>query len=614
MQEWDKNGKKKILFLNTVYPHPAFDEILKEKPLPILSFSAEACIELRRRKVDFHYADDFVPVERLDKMEQIARTLSEDWEGPIRKALTYRKVPLGQIFSREFSQHLRDTIKSYYIVENALEKFSPEKVVCSPPIPYGSWSAIDAVPVYTHLPSVLRSVCEAKGIDFEFLERVENRQFYEERRENRFLFDMAVKGRNTGKWLLKRLSDGSKKKRQRILSVILKKGMFETIKGYADGKGVDVISYYQAGDLFRSTNPSDLEPTLKKVQKAWDKFIAEGQFLPSLPEEMAPIRKAAREDIAFYISSSLKTVMKEIDQMESVLTSFDIDLVLCLEDFNPLGKARVAKAEALGIPSVVVQHGIFPSRFHIQYSSPRGRYNFLWGPAYIETFVHDGFPKDRIFVTGTTSVDVIYSRKKDRSEIERVFEKLGIPKDKKTVLWTNTPMHISYISRSLKKYLDEIRWFFDLMQKREETLVVKTHQLESPAVYKAIAKELDYEPVIADRYLPELIFGSDVVVISNSTVGLQALIAGKPIILYTTQREADFLRFVKDGAAEPAFTLEDLPKALDKVLYGKKYHGSDKKVIASFLENYAARPDGSGMTSVIDKAMEILKSEKKKAK
>jgi hypothetical protein len=87
------------------------------------------------------------------------------------------------------------------------------------------------------------------------------------------------------------------------------------------------------------------------------------------------------------------------------------------------------------------------------------------------------------------------------------------------------------------------------------------------------------------------------------------LIAEKPIILYTTQLEGDFLGLAKAGVAEPAFTPEDLPKALDKVLYDKDHRVPDKKARASYLKKYALRPDGSGMTAVIDEAKKIIDKE-----
>jgi hypothetical protein len=604
--------KKRILFLNTVYPHPAITEALEKKNLVVIAFSAEACVELTRMKIKFLYPDDIFPYDDWERLEAMSREFPEGWDKDVRQALTYRKVPIGQVFAREFSEHFRDIIKCFYIADKAIARFSPDEVVCSPSIPYGSWATVDTAPVYTYLPSILKSVCEAKGIPFEFLSGVENRQVFEVQRNRRVVFDMAVKGRNTSKSLLNRIAKGSKKNDLRVLSVILKKGMFEAIHRYGESKGVEVIPYYLAGDTFRFSDPSDLASAMKRIKETWAKMNDDGKFLPTLPSELSAVREVSSQAVGFYLSNTARTVMREVANLESALTKFDIDLLLCLEDFNPLGKARVAKAEAMDIPSVVVQHGIFTRKFHVQYSNPRVRYNFVWGPAFIDTYVNDGFPKDRVMVTGITSIDVIYSRPKNLAEIDGLMNGLGIPEDTKKILWTNTSMHVAYISKSLKRYIEEIKGVFELMKTRKEALIVKPHMNESPEIYRAIGKEVGYEPILVSKDLSKLIYGCDALLINNSTVGVQALLAGKPIVLFTTQMEGDFLGFVKEGVAEPAYTLEDLPKALDKVLYDDKGKGVDKKTLKRYLDLYASKPDGSGMTTVVDYIIKILKKDKKK--
>jgi len=599
--------KKRILFLNTVYSHPAIDEALDQKDIVVIAFSVEACVELQRRKIKFHYADDLYDPDRWERMEALARKYPEDWDKAIRKDLDYRGVPVGMVFSRELSEYFRDMLKSNHVAEAALARFSPDEVICSPPIPFGSWAAVDSAPIFVHLPSILRSVCEAKGVAFRYLDGVENRQVFEVQREDRKLFDMAVKGRNSLKEILRKMSTGSKKKDIRVLSVLLKQGMFDAIQSYGRSNGVEVIRYFPAGDVFKVSDPSDLGPALARMKDSWAKLNDDDKLLPALPAELAPLREACKEDIECYLKHAARRIMREVAFLETTLERLEIDLLLCLEDWNPMGKARVAKAEAMDIPSVVIQHGIFAREFHIQYSYPRGRYNFVWGPAYIDPYLSDGFPRENIFETGLTTIDVIFSRPKDGADVDDFMRSIGVPDGKKRILWTNSPIHIAYLSVSQKKYLAEIRGVFEMMRDRKETLIVKPHQIESPAIYKAIAREVDYEPIIMTRDLPKLIYGSDVVIINNSTVGLQALIAGKPLVLFTTQAEGDILSYAKEGVAAPAFTLEDLPKALDKVLYADKGKGVDKTTLNRYFNQYAPKPDGGGMTTVVDHIIKILK-------
>jgi hypothetical protein len=599
-----------VVFLNTVSDGPSLAPLLEGKDRTVLSFSIEASLELERRKVEFLYSDDMAPFKVFGNLALLATNMAYEWNAAFTQETMYNDVDVGRVVGRELNTHFVDGLKSYIVAMQALKKFQPTKVHCSAPIPYGKWSSIDSMPVYAHLPYALEALCKAQDIPFETIQGIPNAQRFEVRRDERAIFDLAVKGRDTLKWFTKKLSLGSKKHR-RVLSVILKRGMFDTLNEYCRAKDLELIPYFPAGDLIGG-GAGHSEEAAARMEAAWRRSVEDGSFLKELPGPFAPVREVFKVDVENLLKGTVKEVLREIDHMRSLLNSLQIDFMLVLEDMNPLGKARVAVAQALGVPSAVVQHGFYGRKWTIPYKPPWARYNFLWGQGFVDLFTGMGFPKESLKVTGVTSVDIIFEGKFTKEGLSHLLDNLGVPKDKKIVLWTTVPTHGGLLERTLRHYEQDIRGVFKIMKERSEALVVKPHQIESVQTYREIAAEVGYSPVICDKHLAELLSVSDVVIASNTTVGLQALLAGKPLIMFTSQSEGDYYGYTAHGVAEPAFSLSDLPRALDKVLQGGP--GPDKKIIEEFLERYAPKRDGSGMTAVIDTVLEILDQKKPEQK
>jgi hypothetical protein len=595
-----------VVFLNSVSDGPSLAPLLEAKDRTLLSFSLEASLELERKKIDFRYIDDLAPFKIYGNLGKLATNLTYAWNEGFSQDTLYNDVDVGKVVGRELNIHFVDALKSYVVAMQALKKYQPTKVHCSAPIPYGRWSSVDTMPVYAHLPYSLEALCKAQDIPFETIQGIPNAQRFEVRRDERAMFDLAVKGRDTLKWFTKKLSLGSKKHR-RVLSVILKRGMFETIDEYCKTKDLELIPYFPPGNLIGS-GPGGSTEAAARMEAAWRRSVEEGTFLKDLPGPFAPIREVFKIDVENLLKGTVKEVLREIDHLRSILSSLEIDFMLVLEDMNPLGKARVAVAHSLGIPSAVVQHGFYGKNVTIPYTAPWAKYNFIWGPGFIDHFVRVGFPKEDIKITGVTSVDIIFEGKFTKDGLGPLMDELGVPKGKRIVLWTTVPTYGGILERSLRHYEHDIRGVFKIMKDRPEVLVIKPHQLESVQTYKEIAAEVGYSPVICDKHLAELLSASDVVIASNTTVGLQALLAGKPLIMFTSQKEGDFYGYTDHGVAEPAFSLSELPGALDKAL--KEDYVPDKKAIEGFLEKYAPKRDGSGMTKVVDYIIEILDEKK----
>jgi len=600
-----------LCFLNTYRKDPVDAALHDAKDSRIISFSMEASWALRQGGVKYEYVDDFFPLKIHENLDALSNKMSQTWYKPFDDKLQYHGVDVGPLFMQYISYYFRDALKCFSIATQVLKKNKPEKVICSPPLTYGRWSTSITMPLYTHLPHAFASVCKMEGVPFESLSLQKNDQVFEKKRQERKMFDLAVKGRNLLKDLAAKGRLGGSRGRKMVLAVGLKPKLHEMLEQIASENGLDLINYLQASDILSLSRPGDIESFCDNAVTMWKALRKDGKDLPDIPEQMDPVKDILDVDFDYLFTEPLVQVLCEIDRMSKVLTKYHFDFVLVGEDLMPLSKARVATATNIGIPSGVIMHGFLPHTWHTRYAPPTATYNFVWGPGFIKTFTNENFPLDRIRVTGLTSADIIYS-KPTGSEIRQVREKLGIPEDKKMVLWATQPLFSNVTSSSLKGFELEIIGLFKLMKERNETFVVKPHPIDPIENYQRIAQEVGCPAVITKGHLPVLLHICDALIADNSTVGLQAIAIAKPFILLRTRYIKDLCGYVDGKVATPVFDLEELPTILDKIMKGGPASLPKEGLVKSFLDEYATGRDGSSLNKLVEEIKDILKKKDEK--
>jgi hypothetical protein len=137
------------------------------------------------------------------------------------------------------------------------------------------------------------------------------------------------------------------------------------------------------------------------------------------------------------------------------------------------------------------------------------------------------FHPDSIIVTGDPKTDNLDGIKK-HLERQEILCKLKIPIDKKIILFAteNLPnlKERELVANTVLKAMSELEEFF---------LVIKLHPNEfDSSLYQKIANELNMKSylILKDVNLYEVIYSSDLVIISYSTVGVEAMRMSKPVI------------------------------------------------------------------------------------
>ncbi|GAH91176.1 unnamed protein product, partial [marine sediment metagenome] len=116
----------------------------------------------------------------------------------------------------------------------------------------------------------------------------------------------------------------------------------------------------------------------------------------------------------------------------------------------------------------------------------------------------------------------------------------------------------------------------------------------------AIAEEENIKVTITKDYLWELIASSDLVIISNSTVGLDAMILDKPVVMVNLGRQVEGIAYVSSGAALGAYSLEDIAPAVREALSNEQVRQDLAEARKRFIYEYAYIQDGKAAKRIAD--------------
>ena len=292
-----------------------------------------------------------------------------------------------------------------------------------------------------------------------------------------------------------------------------------------------------------------------------------------------------------------------------------------------IGATLIKVCNLLGVPSLVIQHGILTERKTRDIMDfLRWRKYLLWRivssivnlPAFSRLtlsmgwrtrvldwgmggatkyavmgnyqkrrFILQGVPPHKIVVTGYSLFDLVPKRIAifDR---RTTFKKLGINEDQHLVLFT-TQCFVEDGVWSPKQRRLLAKTVIDSAKNMGLQLIIKVHPREDTRDYKRLSKSSKEVTVLKDFDLHELLLASDVVVTVSSTTGIWALVYGKPLVTITCFRTTR-CNFYK-GVSFEVDGLEDMPKMLERVLKKQDVRRSLSEKRELFVRDHAYKMD-----------------------
>jgi len=256
------------------------------------------------------------------------------------------------------------------------------------------------------------------------------------------------------------------------------------------------------------------------------------------------------------------------------------DAVVLWEDFVPFERVCVMLARKFGGKSLVLQHGIFRA------VSEKGTWIYgtapvasdrigVWGPKFRRILLNHFVPREKIEVLGCPRFDALHNT---RFDAKATRERLGIKENEKLVVLATSCTDFSN---------DEVKQVMEAASSLGARLVVKIHPID---MLDRVSWMREKAVVVQDFPLYELLNGADAVVVKISTVGLEAMVLGKPVAVFGKGLGLENAYEGTDAVLR-ASDEKGLEKAL-KIAFGAGKNPVLKQEMADFVQDVAFKQDG----------------------
>jgi len=296
------------------------------------------------------------------------------------------------------------------------------------------------------------------------------------------------------------------------------------------------------------------------------------------------IMKDHLEDVfTVQLPNWIRTYYAAIDLIEAEEPS----LIVFTYDAMPHEKSIILSSRFNNTPTLEVQHGV--TNVDIGFVPLYTDKVAVFGENSKQFFIGYGIDENRIEITGRPLYD---SWTKDSKKNSEVLKHPDIPKEGRIILMATSALFhhrldtFNNIKNMYSSVVKTVRQFPD------HTLVIKLHPSEDVDNYRYATEDPDNVIFVKDIGLTELINRSDMVITDISTIGLEAIMLGMPVITLNYTDKKDAMPYASSGAAIGVYKPDDLKEAIDKILHDEDTQRTLEESRKQFLQDYLYKLDG----------------------
>lgn len=254
----------------------------------------------------------------------------------------------------------------------------------------------------------------------------------------------------------------------------------------------------------------------------------------------------------------------------------------------------------------VVMPGTDTERYKENFKKETKKWDYLIAPnKYSEDIFRRAFAfEGEMICSGYPRNDYLVKNKDNQQEIEKIKEKLNIPKDKKVILYAPTWRDDQYFT--VGRYKFQMQMDIHKLKElygEEAVLILRTHYLVAENMNTEQYGDFVYD-LSTHGDIKELYLISDIMITDYSSVFFDYSILERPIIFYTYDLEKykDELRgfyfdFEKLAPGTLCETNESLQKEIEKALRNEYNINDEKK---KFIKQFSEWEKGDATKKVVD--------------
>jgi UDP-N-acetylglucosamine 2-epimerase len=337
-----------------------------------------------------------------------------------------------------------------------------------------------------------------------------------------------------------------------------------------------------------------------------------------------------KESFDFVFEKRLPEIVKRIEIIENMIDLEKPDAVIVVAEIEPFGLSCVTAAKLKNVPVMGIQHGIIlPMPYNFNHYHGKGYKTDRRGVVGVLTpycpipdktaaygnyarkalIEEGGYPEDSVTVTGDPRYDILAQADKMFTR-DRIFERLGLDKGKKMIVWTTQSWGLSR-EENEKSFNAVYNTVKDLSG--DVQLVIKLHPHEFDThMHTRIANDVGIDPVIIkDIDLYELLYACDLMLTKHSTTIIDAMVLDKPVVTMNFSEKLAALRCIfESDALVSVQSEEELMSAIKSILYDQKTRERLGDARKKFIYEHAYKQDGKAAERIVDVIEEMIEESK----
>ena len=349
----------------------------------------------------------------------------------------------------------------------------------------------------------------------------------------------------------------------------------------------------------------------KKFLEMWKKLRTSKEFINSLKYEKISLYEIINQDFDHLFKSfKTYTAITLIETAKKIVKIQSPSIILMHDEYGALQISLLKVAKTNNIPTISLQHGVISENLISYYHKPEHIKNknpdlifpipdkiCVWSEIAASNLINFGnFPVEAISITGDPKLDFL-SNEENFFNFEKIIKKIGVLSGKKIILFAteNFPLREEKIlvTKCVFNAVKELKNCF---------LIIKMHPNELDiSFYHKMAEEykLTEYVILTDYNLYEILYVSDLVILSYSTVGLEAMKMKKTVISLNLLGLHDDSPLIKNEIAFVVRNWNELLPTIQKCLNSIDNQKNIEKA-QDFAERQLGKIDGKAVDRIID--------------
>ena len=359
-------------------------------------------------------------------------------------------------------------------------------------------------------------------------------------------------------------------------------------------------------------------------RRKWDYLKDKESFINSLNYRGLSFWEIMKEQFEFIFKHRFCEAANFVLAAEKMFEALKPKIIFLHDETSNHGRSIILSARMKGIKTFALQHGLICDE-SFEYINKEEENNELQTPVSDLTFVMGSFTKelltkksnynaDNVIISGQPRYDLFNENvsntkqlgmtpflkaERDVENNELIGNKL---KRKKRIVLIGQPL----IEEECGDYVQTVFDAYSELQKtrKDIELVIKLHPREEVfKFYKDLSEKYKINTTIVKEIpILDVLKNSDIVITMHSTVGIEALMLGKPLIIVNTTGKDDMYPYASD---------KETPKCRDKYeLLNILKRMERLKPALSFLEYHLFLPKGGSAKKISEFIINELNAHK----